>query len=141
MAPLPKHAFADLAGRVWVLALNYGLAKRIEKELGVDFTNAHNGRCFQQLGQDDALFVAVLFAICEKQAEAEGVTPEQFAEGLAGDQIEAAGDALAECVKLFTRPAIRPVLDELYEKGREGRRFRFGGGGAGKRRSPWQCGS
>lgn len=116
----PKNSFNDLAGRVWLLVLNYGLAKRIAAELGVDFVNAHTGECFAKLA-DEALFVSVLFALCEAQAEKAGVTPEQFAEALAGEQFEAAGEALTECVQLFIRPALRPAFEQLIAAGRQER--------------------
>lgn len=107
----PKHAFTDRVGRVWLLVMNYGLSKRINAALGVDFANAHTGECLQQLATSDELLVATLFAIVEAQAQAASVSPEQFAEALDGEVFEAAGEALGEMLRLFTRPALRPVIE------------------------------
>ena len=117
----PKHAFVDRAGRTWLLVLNFGLAKRINGSLGVDFNNAHTGECFKQLAASDELLVATLFAIVEEQATIANVTPEQFAEACDGAVFEAAGEALGEMIKVFTRPGIRPVIESMLARGAEGR--------------------
>ena len=118
MLPLPKHAFRDLKDRIWLLIMNYGLAKRILAAFpGVDFANAHNGQALQALAQSDELLVCVLFAIVEDQAKAANVSPEDFAEALAGEQFEAAGNAIGEMITLFTRPGIRPVIEQMFAMG------------------------
>jgi hypothetical protein len=121
MTALPKNSFLDRAGRLWQLELNYGLATRIRKSLGVDLANAHNGEALQQLGTDDELLVATLFALVEEQAQRAEVSPEAFTEALDGEVLEHAGEALSEMIRLFTRPAIRPVIEAMLAKGTEGR--------------------
>jgi hypothetical protein len=53
----PKNSFQDLAGRRWLLKLNYGLAERIKDALGVDLSNAHDGQAFIKLGRDPKLLI------------------------------------------------------------------------------------
>ena len=116
MPDTPKHAFTDRAGRTWLLVLNYGLAKEIRDTIGVDFANAHNGEALKQLATNDELLVATLFALIEDQAKRENVTPEEFAKALDGEVFEAAGDAIGEMLRLFTRQAARPVIEALIDK-------------------------
>jgi hypothetical protein len=117
----PKNSFEDLAGRRWLLKLNYGLAERIKDALGVDLANAHDGQAFVTLGRDPKLFIQTLAMLVEDQLKAAGVEVEQLVEQLDDCVLELAGDALAEMILLFTRPAIRPVIAEMLAKGREGR--------------------
>jgi hypothetical protein len=118
---MTRPSFTDRAGRTWFLELNYGLARQIHKDHQVDFANAHNGEALRKLASDDELLVTVLFALVEQQAEACGVTPEQFAEGLDGATFEQAGEAIGQMIALFTRPTIRPVVEEMLAQGRAGR--------------------
>lgn len=121
MPDLAKHCFLDARGRTWRLELNYGQAVAIERSLGVDLANAHNGRAFQQLAADDGLLVATLFAIVEDQAAAQDVSPEEFARGFNGSVFEAATDAVGEMILNFSRPGVRPIIAAMLAKGAEGR--------------------
>lgn len=114
--------FTDAAGRRWSLVLTYGLAQRIHKSLGLDLANAHNGEALTALAGNDRLLVELLFALIEEQATSAGVTPEQFADGLNGDVFEAAAEALQEMIRLFTRPAIRPVMEQIFAAQQDKRR-------------------
>jgi hypothetical protein len=119
MADVPL--FTDALGRRWPLVLTYGLAQRIHKSLGVDLANAHTGEALTKLGQSDELFVATLFALVEDEAGRQQVSPEAFAEGLNGEVFEAAGDALEQMLLVFIRPALRPVLEAVFEANHEKR--------------------
>jgi hypothetical protein len=122
VSAIPKNAFVDLAGRVWLLKLNCGLATRIHDALGVDLANAHNGQAFRQLGSDTLLLIKTLTALIEPQLAEQKVSPEAFVEQLDDVVLEQASDALAAMIVLFTRPAIRPVLEAMITKGTEGRK-------------------
>lgn len=121
MTAIPKNCFVDLAGRMWLLKLNYGLAQRINETLHVDLANAHSGEAFKQLGRDTTLLIKTLTMLIEPQLAEQEVSPEAFVEQLDDVVLDAAGDALAEMIVLFTRPAIRPVLEEMIAKGKEAR--------------------
>jgi hypothetical protein len=122
MEPAPEStAFTDAKGRAWQLELNYGLARRIKKDLGVDFANAHNGEALKKLGTDDELLVSTLYALIEEQAKTAEISPDQFVEALNGEVLEAAANAIGAMIVLFTRPAIRPVIQSLLDKAQQGR--------------------
>lgn len=116
MTASAKNAFTDLAGRRWLLKLNYGLAQRINEALSVDLANAHQGRVFQQLGGDALLFIQTLTMLIDDQLSEQKVTPEQFVEALDDVVLDQASEALREMIVLFTRPAIRPVLTKMFDK-------------------------
>lgn len=119
MADVPS--FTDARGRRWPLVLTYGLAQRIHKSLELDLANAHTGEALTKLGQSDELFVATLFALVEDEAGRQEVSPQEFAEGLNGEVLEAAGQALEQMLVLFIRPALRPVLEAVFAANHEKR--------------------
>ncbi len=119
MTAIPKNAFTDMAGRLWLLKLNYGLATRINDTLGVDLSNAHNGEAFKQLAVDALLLIKTLTMLVETQLGEQQVTPEAFVESLDDATLAAAGDAIGEMIVLFTRPAVRPVIEAMLAKGTE----------------------
>lgn len=109
-------SFTDLADRKWQLDLNVHLAQQIRSALDVDFLNAHDGKALVKLAESDELFVSTLYMLCEEQAQAISVTPEEFAKGLAGDVLEFAEQALEEMLLAFTRPAKRPALQAVLSR-------------------------
>jgi hypothetical protein len=120
MADIVPH-FTDARGRRWPLVLTYGLAQRIRTSLDVDLANAHTGEALTKLGQSDELFVATLFALVEDEAGKQSVTPADFAEGLNGEVFEAAARALEQMLLVFIRPALRPVLEAVFQANHEKR--------------------
>jgi len=105
--------FTDNAGRTWRLLLTIGMARRIRDSLGVDFGKVQDGQAFLQMAADPFLFVAVLYVICEAQAEQMQVTPEEFGESLTGDASDAAYMAMQEAVIHFTRAPMRPAVRKI----------------------------
>lgn len=108
------HIFTDAAGREWSLVITIGTIRRVRELAGVDLMQIANGDLLQRLA-DPVLLADVLWAICKPQADAKGVAPDAFAEGLLGDAIEAATKAfLAEVIAFFpsqTRALLQRVLD------------------------------
>lgn len=111
--------FTDTRQRVWPLAFDYTLARRIKKEAGLDFVNAHDGKAIEGIYRSDEKLVQVLWLLCQEQAEREQIDEEEFGRGLGGDALGAAIDALQEALVLFSRPANRPVLEQILAKARE----------------------
>ena len=68
---------------------------------------------------DPVLLVDLLYCICKVQADAAGVTDEEFGAGLAGDSIQAATDAfLDELIDFFPlgkRQILRRAWTRLQE--------------------------
>ena len=111
--------FTDTRGHTWPLAFDYSLARRIKKEAGLDFVNAHDGKAIEAIYRSDEKLVQVLWLLCQEQAAREQIDEEDFGRGLAGDALGSAIDALQEALVLFSRPANRPVLTQILAKARE----------------------
>jgi hypothetical protein len=115
------HQFKDSGDRTWSLSLNLGEAKRLKDALAVDLLDPAS---LQKLCDDPYTVANVLYALCEGQAKAAGITDEQFGALLAGDTIDAATDALlAEIVDFFPRrqrEALKSLLAKIQAARAEG---------------------
>jgi hypothetical protein len=106
-------AFTDSAGRAWEIALNIGTVKRLrDSQLHVDLLSLQEGDppLLTRLATDVYLLCDVLFVLIEPQAEAAGVTDEEFGAALGGDVILAASTAFWEELELFFRGLGRTEL-------------------------------
>lgn len=120
---LPRHAdhvppdepntFRDLEGDLWTLKINYGNAEDVLASCGVDLVNAHNGKAYGKIVEDDRTLVALLHCLLEKQIEQRNLDPHGFAERLDGAVLAAALDAMRVAIENFTRPDVRPALNQL----------------------------
>jgi hypothetical protein len=99
----PMPTFTDLLGRAWPLRrITVALLKPL-RELGIDLGKAGGLDALA----DPETCGRVMWLLCGPQADAVGVTPEQFAEGFDGPTIFAAMDAFTEALADFTqRPAV-----------------------------------
>jgi hypothetical protein len=90
--------FQDSAGRTWQVGLTVDAIKRVKALLQVDLTEPLAGEppLMTRLALDVILLCDVLFALVKPQADAAGVTDEQFGASLGGAAITAAHDALME---------------------------------------------
>lgn len=104
------RTFKDNKGRTWKIALNVWQMKRLRDTLGIDLVNVigtsadGNVRVdtIDRIASDPCLLVDILWVVCERQANAEGVKDEDFGASLAGDSIEDATRAfLDELVDFF----------------------------------------
>lgn len=93
--------FVDVRGRVWVVEINTATIKRVRSLTDVNLYEVVDGELIQRLESDIILFCDVLYAICKPQADRDGVTDEQFGEGLAGDVIDEATAAFIEAMVAF----------------------------------------
>ncbi|MBX3397486.1 MAG: hypothetical protein KF873_01985 [Gemmataceae bacterium] len=111
--------YVDKAGETWTVDLDFGLIKQIQKETGVDFAAAMDGRGagLSELlfAQDPGRLVAVLYVVCE--AENKGLSPEEWARRFNGPAIEAASEALIEAVAdFFPRSRVGRAIKERLPK-------------------------
>lgn len=114
----PVPAFTDKLGRVWPLEPSIELFNRT-KAVGVDLLDiATTQESLRQL-QDPYTLAAVLEAACEPIAQARGLTPSQWREGLNGDVLNAGEAALQDCAVFFSRREIRPTLTVLVATARK----------------------
>lgn len=86
-------AFKDSAGAIWEVAVTVGAIKRVRSLCKMDLDNPHNGdpSLAQVLTNDHVQLIDVIYAICKPQADAVGLTDEDFGGRLGG---RAVGDAV-----------------------------------------------
>ena len=117
------HGFKDSAGRYWSVRVDVGAVKRVRAALGVDLMqvaerkNAEGGRepgVLERLASDPVLLVDVIYVLCRDQAEAQGVSDENFGATMAGDALDHAVKAmLGAIVDFFPNPRERAALKRV----------------------------
>lgn len=88
--------FTDNAGRTWTTAINVDAIKRVRGLLDVDLLEVVEGKLIERLIRDPVLLCDVVYAVCKPEADAKGVSDEDFGRAMAGDAIEHATKALLE---------------------------------------------
>jgi hypothetical protein len=88
--------FNDNAGRTWTIAINVDAIKRVRSLLDVDLLEIVEGTLIEKLIRDPVLLCDVVYAVCKPEADAKGVSDEEFGRAMAGDAIEHATKALLE---------------------------------------------
>ncbi len=88
--------FNDNAGRTWTIAINVDAIKRVRSLLEVDLLEIVEGKLIERLIRDPVLLCDVVYAVCKPEADAKGVSDEEFGRAMAGDAIEHATKALLE---------------------------------------------
>ncbi|MBE3133406.1 MAG: hypothetical protein IMZ55_08020 [Acidobacteria bacterium] len=86
--------FTDSQGRTWNVVVNVSAIKRVRDLLGVDLLDVANGELLSRLADDPCLLVDVLFALCKPEADAKGVSDEDFGRGMVGGVLDEASAAL-----------------------------------------------
>lgn len=100
--------FRDDAGREWTIRLDVRLARELRARAKYDIFGKPEG--LAAVIDNPESLVDALWVACESRARELGVTPEEFAAGLAGDTIDAATSALLEAVVDFFPQRRRAVL-------------------------------
>lgn len=110
-------AFSDNTGRAWEVVVTVATLKRVRSLAGVDLMDIADpdANLIGRLAADPVLLVDSLFAVVKPQADARGVTDEEFGAALAGDAVADATDAMLEAVVDFfphapSRSNLRAVL-------------------------------
>lgn len=113
--------FTDTKGREWSLAVDTFQLGNVRKLTGFELSKLFENDLarLRQLGSDPELLCRVLFAICQEQATAAGVTEENFMRGMGGDSLAAAFDAFYEAFADFCPSQRRELLRALAKKERE----------------------
>ena len=116
-------SFTDNTGRTWTLSVTVGTIKRVRALCSVDLAGViaieSGGQpkvdLLERLGSDPVLLVDVLYAVCKPEADAKGVSDEEFGQAMSGDAIEMATTALLdEVIDFFPetkRKVFRKILD------------------------------
>lgn len=105
-------------GRDWRVEIGYAAVRRLRTEAGVDLSGADGQLAFvQALYTDPFKLGAVLWCLCRDEAQAAGLTEEQFFDAMTNDEAEAAAAAVYEgYVDFFHRgraAAVKPKLPGL----------------------------
>lgn len=111
------HAFKDAKGREWEITANFATYSRVKSKCDVNLTDIveEDRKCLRQLA-DPFVLGDVVWCMVERQAEARGVTRDDFGAGLDGDAWEAASRALMDEMVFFCRPSVRPMLEMTIRK-------------------------
>ena len=111
------RTFKDAEGRLWEVAINVAAVKRCRGLLGVDLFGLIDEK-LEGLGNllgDPVALVDVLYVLVKGQADALGITDEQFGAGLGGDTITAATEAfMGELIDFFPNGKQRAALLRVW---------------------------
>jgi len=86
--------FNDSTGRTWEVTVNVGAVRRVRDLLGVDLMDVAGGDLLERLADDPVLLVDVLYVLVKPQADAKGVSDEDFGRGMVGGVLDEAASAL-----------------------------------------------
>ena len=112
-------SFADNSGRTWAVTINVECIKRVRTLLGVNLLDAVEGQLIERLVTDPVLLCDCVYAVCKPEADARGITDEDFGRAMAGDVIEHACTALLEELVDFFPQAKRQVLAKALARLRQ----------------------
>jgi len=108
--------FIDNAGRTWTVSITVNAIKRVRGLLDVDLLEVVGGKLIDRLITDPVLLCDIVYAVCKPEADAQGVSDEDFGKAMAGDAIEHATTALLEELVSFSpSPRDRANLKKVLE--------------------------
>lgn len=113
---MPATTFTDTAGRIWAAGIDTTTIKRVRSLLCIDLMTFLEGELMGRLMSDVVLFVDVLYAVCKPEADARGITDEQFGQAMSGEVLQAAEEALAEGLFSISHPSRREASRKVWEK-------------------------
>ena len=114
-------SFTDNAGRIWTVAVNVAALKRVRAICNVDLNaivemdekNNPSTKLLEQLSTDPVLLVDVLYAVCKNEADAQGITDEEFGMAMAGDVTDHGTAALLDEIVNFFPEAKRQAFQKI----------------------------
>ena len=108
--------FKDNADRTWTVTVNVDAIKRVRSLLSIDLMEAVEGKLIERLIGDPVLLCDVIYCVCKEDADAKGITDEEFGRAMAGDAIELATTALLEELVDFFPQGKRQLLRKALAK-------------------------
>jgi hypothetical protein len=113
--------FADAGGRKWEVGISVSTLGRVKSLAGINLLDVvdRGSTLLDDLANDPISLCNVLFAIVKPQADALGVTDEQFGEALLGDSIADATDALIQAIIDFFPKARRSLLQKAFDRAKK----------------------
>jgi hypothetical protein len=104
------HKFKDALDREWTVTISVAEIETIQTETGIDFGRPGN---FERLVGDTKTFAGVLWVLLADQAAAKQLDAKAVKQGLVGDAVERAIEAVAEELIDFFPSAQRVPLQAL----------------------------
>jgi hypothetical protein len=114
------RSFVDLKGREWRLAITVADVERVRQDIDVLLTKLFDDNCEElaRIDSDVVLLARVLWSLVQPQAVE--MTANEFMEGLGGDALGQAVEALVRAVAdFFTNPERRQAAHALLDKAME----------------------
>jgi hypothetical protein len=109
--------FTDSQGRTWNVTINVSAIKRVRDILGVDLLDVANGDLLSRLADDPCVLVDVLYVLCKPDADAKGITDEDFGRGMVGGALDEASSALMkELLDFFPSAQRAKALAKMLRK-------------------------
>lgn len=112
------RAFADSSGTKWLISIEPAANKRVIAMCGLDLFGVGMGDVLRRLMDEPATVLDVIYAACKPQADAAGVSIDDFYR-LAAPEIDAAQDALLEAIVDFFPRRTREILRTALRKSGE----------------------
>ena len=112
------QSFRDNEGRTWAVSVDVAAVKRTRALVGFDLAGVLDRREeIERLGRDPVLLADVIYAVCRPEADARGVSDEDFGRAMAGDAIDHAAKALIEAIISFSpNPRVRAMHQAALSK-------------------------
>lgn len=113
--------FLDCKGRPWQVDITVTTLKRVRSALNIDLAAIfeNEAKVLQQLTTDPVMLCDVLYVICQAQAEAQKISSDDFGEGLAGEALAQAVDAMTGALIGFFPKDRAAVLKKVTDKANE----------------------
>jgi hypothetical protein len=108
--------FKDSEEREWTIEIDSAAIKRVRTLANINLLNIIDGSLHRQFEVDPTLLVDAVYCVCKPQADARGVTDEQFGRAMRGDAIERAATALMEDLADFFPSGKRQMLKKVLSK-------------------------
>ncbi len=110
--------FADNSARTWAITVNVAAVKRVRELLQVNLLEIadQKGKLLERLVDDPCLLCDILFCLVKPEADAKGISDEDFGRALAGDALGAATDALLQEIADFFPKGRREILHRILGK-------------------------
>ena len=108
--------FQDNAGRTWTVAIHAAAIKQVRSLLGLNLLEAIEGKLVERFMTDPILACDVLYVLCKQEADARGISDEEFGRAMAGDALEHGTQQMLEELVDFFPQAKRPMLAKAIAK-------------------------
>ncbi len=108
--------FKDNSDRTWTVTVNVDAIKRVRSLLDIDLMQAVEGKLIERLIGDPVLLCDIIYCVCKEDADAKGITDEEFGRAMAGDAIELATTAMLEELVDFFPQGKRQLLTKALAK-------------------------